>query len=218
MVDYCAKNATPRFVKELMIGVDRIEDLKRFRCRRPSSLLFCLAHTLSFPHLLLPSPCVSATHCHTLSPLSHTLWNSNSGRYVEMDTGKDQGLNVREKASKLCELLANSDRLKEERDKAKIARERFHKDGGAGLSSDDFRQGKRDWDDDWDTKKKSGGFGDDDDDWGSKGGKKKEKGFGDSDDEGVKYSKPKSKHDDSDDDWGEEATPAPAAGKIKMEM
>ncbi len=64
-------------------------------------------------------------------------------RFVESDTGRDQGLNVREKSKNLVELLTSKEKLQVEREKARIARERLHSDkhgfGGGGISSDDFR-------------------------------------------------------------------------------
>ena len=62
-------------------------------------------------------------------------------KYVETDTGRDQGLNVREKSKNLVELLTSKEKLQIEREKARIARERLHSDraGGGGISSDDFR-------------------------------------------------------------------------------
>ncbi|KAJ1473403.1 hypothetical protein T484DRAFT_2025318, partial [Baffinella frigidus] len=79
--------------------------------------------------------------------------------YIEPDTGKDQGVNVKEKAAKLGTLLRDPERLQEERAQAKLTRDKFHSGrGGAmgsGMGSEDMgheghRRARRDFDEDWD--------------------------------------------------------------------
>lgn len=55
-------------------------------------------------------------------------------QYLDKD-GKDQGVNVREKAKSLVALLKDTDRLKEERDRAKQSRQRLL-NSATGVSSD----------------------------------------------------------------------------------
>ena len=118
----------------------------------------------------------------------HKIQDLKSFQYTEPDTGKDQGINVREKAKQLIELLSSTERLTEEREKARRARERFHNDKMGGFSSEDYRSGGGKFDDDGGFDKKK----DDEDDFG---------GFGQKKDE-AKKREPKSIQDD-DDDWGE---------------
>ena len=53
-----------------------------------------------------------------------------------MEEGKDQGVNVREKAKQLVALLKDAEKLKNERIKALKAKERFAQ-SGCGFGSDD---------------------------------------------------------------------------------
>jgi epsin len=57
--------------------------------------------------------------------------------FIETDTGRDQGLNVRNRAKIISELMKDKARLDSERDKAKQARERFHNGSAGGISSTD---------------------------------------------------------------------------------
>lgn len=52
--------------------------------------------------------------------------------YVEPDTGKDVGVNVRTRAGELAELLADVDRIRAERRKARANRTKFAGGGGGG--------------------------------------------------------------------------------------
>jgi epsin len=57
--------------------------------------------------------------------------------FIEADTGRDQGLNVRNRAKIISELMKDKARLDAERDKAKQTRERFHNGSSGGISSTD---------------------------------------------------------------------------------
>jgi epsin len=57
--------------------------------------------------------------------------------FIEADTGRDQGLNVRNRAKIISELMKDKARLDAERDKSKQARERFHNGSAGGISSTD---------------------------------------------------------------------------------
>jgi epsin len=57
--------------------------------------------------------------------------------FIEADTGRDQGLNVRNRAKIISELMKDKARLDAERDKSKQARERFHNGNSGGISSTD---------------------------------------------------------------------------------
>eukprot|EP00277_Geminigera_cryophila_P043022 CAMPEP_0173085702 /NCGR_PEP_ID=MMETSP1102-20130122/21994_1 /TAXON_ID=49646 /ORGANISM="Geminigera sp., Strain Caron Lab Isolate" /LENGTH=298 /DNA_ID=CAMNT_0013965461 /DNA_START=34 /DNA_END=927 /DNA_ORIENTATION=- len=109
-------------------------------------------------------------------------------QFIESDTGKDQGINVREKAKHLIELLSSSDRLTEEREKARRARERFHNNKMGGFSSEDFKSG-------------NGGGKFDDDDF-DKGKRNEDEDFG-AFDKKREDTKNKDKSIQDDDDWGE---------------
>jgi len=63
--------------------------------------------------------------------------------FIEADTGRDQGLNVRNRAKIISELMKDKARLDAERDKSKQARERFHNGSGGGISSADVGTGRR---------------------------------------------------------------------------
>jgi epsin len=63
--------------------------------------------------------------------------------FIEADTGRDQGLNVRNRAKIISELMKDKARLDAERDKAKQARERFHNGSAGGISSADSGVGRR---------------------------------------------------------------------------
>ena len=106
----------------------------------------------------------------------HKIEDLKSFYYTEPDTGKDQGINVREKAKQLIELLSSTEKLTEEREKARRARQRFHNDKMGGFSSEDFRSGS-----------KGSSFDDDDFD------RKRD----------LKKREAKSIQDDNGDDWGE---------------
>ncbi|XP_031563787.1 epsin-2-like [Actinia tenebrosa] len=61
-------------------------------------------------------------------------------QFIDKD-GKDQGMNVREKAKQLVALLKDEERLKNERQRALKAKERFAQASG-GIGSDSLRGGK----------------------------------------------------------------------------
>lgn len=61
-------------------------------------------------------------------------------QFIDKD-GKDQGMNVREKAKQLVALLKDEERLKNERQRALKAKERFAQASG-GIGSDSLRSGK----------------------------------------------------------------------------
>jgi len=63
--------------------------------------------------------------------------------FIEADTGRDQGLNVRNRAKIISELMKDKARLDAERDKSKQARERFHNGSAGGISSADVGTGRR---------------------------------------------------------------------------
>lgn len=63
-------------------------------------------------------------------------------QFIDKD-GKDQGMNVREKAKQLVALLKDEDRLKSERARALKAKERFAQ-ASSGIGSDSIKAGKRD--------------------------------------------------------------------------
>jgi len=63
--------------------------------------------------------------------------------FIEADTGRDQGLNVRNRAKIISELMKDKARLDSERDKAKQARERFHNGTAGGISSADSGTSRR---------------------------------------------------------------------------
>ena len=72
--------------------------------------------------------------------------------FVEPESGKDQGLNVRNRAKIIVELMKDKDALQIEREKSKKARERFHGGERSGISSTDMGGGggrDRDRDDDF---------------------------------------------------------------------
>eukprot|EP00960_Hanusia_phi_P022129 655496-Hanusia_phi.AAC.3 len=91
-------------------------------------------------------------------------------RFIEAQSGKDQGINVREKSKSLIELLKNQEKLTEQREAAKRSKARHDDNFNANGSSSDMG------DEDWGKRlsprhratsnSKPTTFNDDDDDWG----------------------------------------------------
>jgi len=110
VLDYCIKNGSKRFVEDCRDSIDRFDSLRRFvqfsDCWHP-----CCVHCLQVGSDL-EYPCVP-----TAGTPDTALYSYFRFDYVEPDTGKDQGINVREKSKQLVELLSSADRLSEEREK-----------------------------------------------------------------------------------------------------
>ncbi|XP_065831881.1 uncharacterized protein [Oscarella lobularis] len=66
------------------------------------------------------------------------------------DRGKDQGINVRQKAREVMGLLQDDEKIREERKKAKKSRDKY------GVSSDQFQRGYGDYGDDADEPRRCG--------------------------------------------------------------
>eukprot|EP00045_Choanoeca_perplexa_P008072 m.73855 g.73855 ORF g.73855 m.73855 type:complete len:488 (+) comp14343_c0_seq1:55-1518(+) len=125
-------------------------------------------------------------------------------------TGRDQGINVRQKAKNVCELLSDDDRIRAERKTAKANRDRYKGIGNPNFDGYDEEVDVRD-----DFERRRGGGG---------GGQRTEGRFYDDEDDGGSYgrrreqsSRSQSKWRDDDDDGDDDqfgtlrsSEPAPA--------